>query len=63
MTTPRHAGGRPRVCDHDVALNLWAAGRTLPRIAAIVGAGEHTVKGIIKRARLAGDPRADRRTK
>lgn len=53
---------RPRVCDHDVALNLWAGGRTLTRVAEIVGASEHTVKHIIKRARLAGDPRADRRT-
>lgn len=61
MADRHRKGGHPRVCDHDVALNLWAAGRSVPRIAAIVEAGEHTVKAIIKRARQAGDPRADRR--
>lgn len=52
---------RPRACDHDVVLDLWAAGFLRKSIAADIDSAESTVHTIVSRARQRGDQRAKRR--
>lgn len=51
-----------RKYDHDVVLDMWAAGAAWQEIAATIGATwESTVHNIVQQARRLGDPRATRR--
>ena len=56
----RAAARRRRTSDHDLILDLWAAGRTSVEIAPLVNAAfaPEYVRVVVARARRNGDPRA-----
>lgn len=52
------AGGKNRKYDHDAVLNLWAAGRSVPSIAAALSMERPAICSVVQYARGKGDARA-----